>query len=107
MRKDGEDDAEMGLSSDEKAFYDALIENGSAMEVLGDGQLRDLARLLVVRERKNTSIDWQYREPAKARLRVEVKKLLNEFGYPPDEQAVATKLVLEQAKLFADDWSKE
>jgi type I restriction enzyme R subunit len=60
----------------------------------------------VRRVQSTISVDWQYREPAKARLRVEVKKLLNEFGYPPDQQAVATKLVLEQATLFADDWSK-
>ncbi|MEN9920395.1 MAG: hypothetical protein RL538_288 [Candidatus Parcubacteria bacterium] len=107
IRTESEAGAEMGLAFDEKAFYDALIENGSAMEVMGDAQLRELARLLVVRVRNNTSVDWQYREPAKARLRVEVKKLLQEFGYPPDQQAVATKLVLEQATMFAEDWSKE
>lgn len=105
MRDEESVGQELGLSSDERAFYDALIENGSACEVMGDETLRDLSRLLVERVRKNTSVDWQYREPAKARLRVEVKKLLNEFGYPPDQQAVATKLVLEQAALFADDWT--
>lgn len=107
MRDESESGEELGLSYDEKAFYDALIENGSAKDVMGDETLRELARLLVQRVRNNIGVDWQYREPAKARLRVEVKKLLQEFGYPPDQQAVATKLVLEQAKLFADDWSKE
>lgn len=97
---------EMGLSAAEKAFYDALIENGTALDVMGDDKLKSLAQLLVRRVQSTISVDWQYREPAKARLRVEVKKLLNEFGYPPDQQAVATKLVLEQATLFADDWSK-
>lgn len=106
MREEAKAGEEMGLSYDEKAFYDALIENGSALEVMGDAKLRSLAQLLVQRVRNNIGVDWQYREPAKARLRVEVKKLLNEFGYPPDEQAVATTLVLEQAKLFADDWSR-
>ena len=107
IRSESESGESLGLSSDEKAFYDALIENGSARDVLGDQQLKQLAHLLVERVRGNISVDWQYREPAKARLRVEVKKLLQEFGYPPDQQAVATKLVLEQAKLFADDWSKD
>jgi type I restriction enzyme R subunit len=107
MRKEAGAAEEMGLSADEKAFYDALIENGSALDVLGDEKLRTLAQLLVQRIRNNIGVDWQYREPAKARLRVEVKKLLQEFGYPPDEQAVATQLVLEQAKLYAEDWSKE
>ena len=107
MRAEVNAGEEMGLSAAEKAFYDALIENGSALDVLGDDKLKLLAQLLVQRVQNNIGVDWQYREPAKARLRVEVKKLLNEFGYPPDQQAVATKLVLEQATLFADDWSKE
>ncbi len=100
------DEAEVeGLSEDEVAFYDALADNGSAMEVMGDEQLRNLARLLVERVRKNVSVDWTIRANAQARLRVEVKKLLNEHGYPPDQQAVATQLVLEQATLFGDEWS--
>jgi type I restriction enzyme R subunit len=107
MRKEAGAAEEMGLSADEKAFYDALIENGSALDVMGDEKLRTLAQLLVQRVRNNIGVDWQYREPAKARLRVEVKKLLQEFGYPPDEQTIATQLILEQAKLYADDWSKE
>lgn len=107
IRKDAAATENAGLTYDEIAFYDALIENGSALEVMGDEQLRKLAHLLVLRVRNNIGVDWQYREPAKARLRVEVKKLLQEFGYPPDQQAVATKLVLEQAALFADDWSKD
>lgn len=96
----------LGLSEQEKAFYDALIENDSATQVMGDDKLRNLARLLVERVRKNVSVDWTLRASAQARLRVEVKKLLNEYGYPPDQQAVATQLVLEQATLFGDDWSK-
>ena len=106
IRDEASASEDLGLSYDEMAFYDALIENGSARDVMGDDKLRELAHLLVQRVRSNTSVDWQYREPAKARLRVEVKKLLQEFGYPPDQQAVATKLVLEQAALFADDWSR-
>ncbi len=95
-----------GLSDDEIAFYDALVDNGSAKAVMDDKQLRNLAKLLVERVRSNTTIDWQLKENSQARLRVEVKKVLNEFGYPPDQQQVATKLVLEQATLFADEWSK-
>lgn len=106
LRSDEMEAEESGLTSDEIAFYDALIANGSAREVMGDDQLRNLAKLLVERVRKNISIDWTVREAARARLRVAVKKLLNEYGYPPDQQAIATQLVLEQASLFGDDWSK-
>lgn len=97
----------LGLSDDEIAFYDALAENNSARDVLGDEQLRDLARVLVDKVRKNTSIDWTIRENVQARLRVLVKRTLAQFGYPPDKQAIATETVLKQAELFADVWEKK
>lgn len=93
-----------GLEEDEVAFYDALLANGSAKEVMQDDQLRELARLLVEKVRSNTGVDWTIRANAQARLRVEVKKLLNKYGYPPDEQALATNNILKQAELFAEDW---
>lgn len=96
--KHGED---LGLTSDEVAFYDALAENSSAQEVLGDDTLRDLARILVGKVRENATIDWSVRESARARMRVMVKRLLNQYGYPPDAQAIATDTVLKQAELFA------
>jgi len=108
-KKISEEDArgkDMGLSDDEIAFYDALAVNDSAKEVLGDEQLRDLARVLVDKVRKNTSIDWTIRENVQARLRVLVKRTLAQFGYPPDKQAIATETVLKQAELFADVWEK-
>ena len=105
--RDSNQEAEaLGLSDDEVAFYDALVQNGSARKVMGDDQLRKLAALLVQRVRANVTVDWTLRESAQARLRVEVKRLLREYGYPPDEAKVATELVLEQASLFGDDWSK-
>ena len=99
----GED---LGLSFDELAFYDALANNESAREVMGDDKLRELAMVLVDRVRKNTTIDWSLKESAKARMRIIVKRLLRKYGYPPDKQAIATEIVLEQAKLFADEWVK-
>lgn len=71
-----------------------------------DEQLCELAQKLVQKIRGNVSVDWQVRESAQARLRIEVKKLLNKYGYPPDQQKLATDLVLEQANLFGDEWSK-
>lgn len=95
-----------GLEEDEIAFYDALLANGSAKQVMKDDQLRNLARLLVEKVRTGAGVDWTLRANAQARLRVEVKKLLNQYGYPPDEQAIATDNILKQAELFAEDWSK-
>ncbi len=93
----------LGLSDDEIAFYDALVQNESAGEVLGDETLRELARILVARVRENATIDWSLRESARARMRIMVKRLLNQYGYPPDAQEIATDTVLKQAELFAGE----
>lgn len=106
--RDSEHEAEaLGLGPDEVAFYDALAVNGSAREVMGDDQLRQLARVLVQRVRGNVTVDWTVRESARARLRVEVKRLLRDYGYPPDQEKMATDLVLEQASLFGYKWSAD
>lgn len=107
IREEDARGVDLGLTEDEIAFYDALVENGSAREVLGDDQLRELARVLVDKVRSNTSIDWTIRENVQAKLRVLVKRTLAQFGYPPDKQAIATETVLKQAELFADIWDKQ
>jgi len=95
----------LGLTEDEIAFYDALAMNESAKEVLGDETLRDLARILVQKVKANTSIDWTIKDSIKARLRVIVKRVLRQYGYPPDKQKLATENILKQAELFANEWS--
>ncbi|MDD2889336.1 MAG: type I restriction endonuclease subunit R [bacterium] len=91
------------LSEDELAFYDALEVNDSAVKVLGDETLRTIARELVVTVKNNVSIDWTLRESIQAKMRVMVKRVLRNYGYPPDKQAKATDTVLEQAKLICKD----
>jgi type I restriction enzyme R subunit len=92
-----------GLSVDEIAFYDALIDNESAKEVLGDDTLREIATELVEKVKRNASIDWTIRESVRARLRVLVKRTLRQYGYPPDKQESATEKVLKQAELFTEN----
>ncbi len=91
---------ELGLSSQEVAFYDALAANESAGQVLGDEALRIIAREVAEVVRKNTTIDWTVRESARANLRRLVRRVLNQRGYPPDKREAATQTVLEQAQLF-------
>ena len=93
---------ELGLEPYELAFYDALAQNESARDVMGQDQLRELAIVLVQRVRKNASIDWNFRDSVRARVKVIVKRLLRQYGYPPDMQALATERVLEQAELFTE-----
>ena len=95
----------LGLNDDEIAFYDALADNENAQQVLGDDNLRALARTLVTQVKVNTSIDWTLRTSVRARLRVIVKRILRQYGYPPDQQQLATDNILQQAELFADEWS--
>ena len=91
---------ELKLEPYELAFYDALSQNHSAQEIMGVDKLRELAIVLVERIRKNASIDWNLKESVRARMKVAVKRLLRQYGYPPDMEALATELVLEQAKVF-------
>lgn len=107
LRESEEHQESLGLNEDEVLFYDALVANGSAMDVMQDDKLRELAQILVQQVRNDASIDWQYRDSVQAKLRVNVKKTLNKYGYPPDQQALATSLVLEQAKAYGDQWSKK
>lgn len=95
----------LGLSEEELAFYDALETNDSAVQVLGDETLRDIARELVETVRNNVSIDWTLRENVRAQLRVLVKRILRKHGYPPDKQEKATVTVLEQAALLSREWA--
>ena len=95
----------LGLSDDELAFYDALGVNDSAVQVLGDETLRDIARELVETVRGNVTVDWTLRENVRAKLRVLVKRILRKHGYPPDKQESATRTVLEQAEVLSAGWA--
>ncbi len=95
---------EQGLSDDEIAFYDALAENRSALQVMGDDTLRVIAHELLVSLRENIAVDWAHRESARARLRVLVKRILRKYGYPPDLQDAAVQTVLQQAEVLSASW---
>jgi type I restriction enzyme R subunit len=98
--KRGED---LGLNDEEVAFYDALSQNNSAVEVMGKDELKVIATELVTQVRQSATIDWTLREGARAKMRVMVKRILRKHGYPPDLQEEATKLVLQQAELLCAD----
>lgn len=94
----------LGLNEEEIAFYDALATNDSAKKAMGDDKLKVIAGELIRQVRKSVTIDWQYREGARAKIRVLVKRILNRHGYPPDLQDEAVKTVLKQAELLCADW---
>lgn len=96
---------ESGLSDEEIAFYDALAENESARQVIGEPALRVIAHELVASIRRNVTVDWMHRDAARARMRVLVKRLLRKYGYPPDLQDAAVQKVLQQAEALSADWA--
>jgi type I restriction enzyme R subunit len=96
---------EQGLSEDEIAFYDALAENESAIQMMGDDKLKLIAHELLVSLRENVSVDWAHRDSARARMRVLVKRILRKYGYPPDLQDAAVQTVLQQAEALSSTWS--
>jgi type I restriction enzyme R subunit len=95
----------LDLSEEELAFYDALEVNDSAVKVLGEPTLVQIARELVETVKRNVTIDWTVRENVRAQLRVIVKRILRKYGYPPDKQEKATQTVLEQAEVLSELWA--
>jgi type I restriction enzyme, R subunit len=96
---------ETGLTDEEVAFYDALAENESARQVMGEPALRVIATELVASIKSSVSVDWMHREAARARMRVLVKRLLRKYGYPPDLQDAAVQKVLQQAEALSAEWA--
>jgi type I restriction enzyme R subunit len=96
---------ETGLTDEEIAFYDALAENQSARDVMGEPTLRVIAHELLMSLKGNVSVDWMHREAARARMRVLVKRILRKYGYPPDLQDGAVQTVLQQAEALSAAWA--
>jgi type I restriction enzyme R subunit len=101
-RRRGEDE---GLSQDEIAFYDALAESESAVELMGNDSLKVIAHELLVSLKGSVTVDWSHRESARARMRVLVKRILRKHGYPPDLQDAAVQTVLRQAEALSASWA--
>ncbi|MDP9993811.1 type I restriction enzyme R subunit [Variovorax boronicumulans] len=96
----------LGLGHDEIAFYDALANNESAVRELGDDILKKIAIEITEKLRASTTVDWQVRDSVRAKLRILVRRTLQRWKYPPDQQADAVELVLKQAAMLSDEWSR-
>ena len=99
-------EAELGLNPDEIAFYDALANNESAVRELGDVILKKIAVEITDKLRKSTTVDWQVRESVRARLRILVRRTLQRYKYPPDQAPEAVELVLKQAEVLSNGWTR-
>jgi type I restriction enzyme, R subunit len=95
---------DLKMSDSELAFYDALETNEASVRELGNDTLRKIAIELTDSLRKNVSVDWSVRETVRARLRLLVRRILRKYKYPPDKEARAVELVLQQAETLSEVW---
>ncbi|MXV44288.1 HsdR family type I site-specific deoxyribonuclease [Saccharibacter sp. 17.LH.SD] len=101
LAKDVQNEPQDGYSKEERAFYDALAQNKSAVELMSNQELRVIATKLVLTVRNNAGVDWWKRDDVRAKMRVAIKRILKHYGYPPDMTSNAVKLVLKQAEALA------
>lgn len=99
-------EAALGLNPDEVAFYDALANNESAVRELGDDILKTIAIEITQKLQSSTTVDWQVRESVRAKLRILVRRTLQKYKYPPDQALEAVELILKQAEVLSNAWSR-
>jgi len=97
LRKEPDD----GLTPEEVAFYDALAENGSATELMGNAELRVIASELVKAVRANAGMDWWHFDQRRKKVRTTIRRILRQYGYPPDLEDAAIRTVVLQAEALA------
>ena len=99
LHKRGE---KLGLSDDELAFYDAISTNESARDFYENDVLKQIAKELTISIKNNIKVDWDVRESVRAQMRITIKRLLRKYKYPPDKQATAVDLIIEQAEKMCE-----
>lgn len=94
---------ELGLTTEEKAFYDALTKPEAVIDFYSNDQLIGLTKELTQALRANKSLDWRKKVDARAGMRKMIKRLLRKYNYPPEKNAEAMEIVLKQCEAWADD----
>lgn len=103
IRKCEEEGNELGLTIEEKAFYDALSSPQGVKDAYSDDEFVKLTKELTEQLRRNRTIDWNHKDSARAKMRVMVKRLLKKYHYPPEGQEQALQTVMAQCNRWADD----
>lgn len=94
---------DLGLTPEEKAFYDALSTPEGVRQAYSDEEFLALTRELTDVLHRNRTIDWNRKDSARARMRVMVKRLLKKYKYPPEGAKKALETVMRQCDHWADD----
>ena len=98
---------ELGLTAEEKSFYDALTKPRAVQDIYTNEQLVAMTKELTDALRKNRTIDWQKKESARAGMRRMIKRLLKKYKYPPEEAENALETVIHQCEQWSDNDSNE
>ncbi len=88
------------LTGRERAFYDALVANKSAVELMSDDILRVMAMELKAIVEEYATVDWSKKKDTRARMRMQIKRLLKKYNYPPDYTEEAISRVVDQAEFM-------
>ena len=105
IRRYEEEGNELGLTTEEKAFYDALSSPQGVKDAYSNEEFVKLTKELTEQLRKNRTIDWNHKDSARAKMRVMVKRLLKKYHYPPEGQEQALQTVMAQCNRWADEES--
>ncbi|SQB33581.1 HsdR family type I site-specific deoxyribonuclease [Clostridium cochlearium] len=100
MKKDAENEKDLGMNEDEIAFYYALTADDAVKQFMEDDVLKKIAHELTRAIRRNVTIDWSVRKSAQAGMRRIIKRLLKKYDYPPEQAKNALKTVMRQAELM-------
>lgn len=88
------------LTGRERAFYDALVANKSAVELMSDDILRVMAMELKAIVEEYATVDWSKKKDTRAKMRMQIKRLLKKYNYPPDYAEEAISRVVDQAEFM-------
>lgn len=105
MAKELQQQPEDGFTPEEVAFYDALAQNESARDLMGNEELRVIAQELVNAVQATSSVDWWRKQNVRTKMRVTIRRILKKHGFPPDLQAESVKKVLQQAEVLAREFA--
>jgi len=103
IKRSEEEGNKLGLDADEQAFYSAIIKPEGIKDFYKNEELIQLTHELTEQLRKNQTIDWQKKKQARAKMKVNIKKLLKKYKYPPDEQKEAIETIITQCENWADN----
>lgn len=96
---------EKGLSTEELAFYDALVADPEVLRNMEDKVLVEMAHELTDLIRRSRTVDWDKKQSARAYMRTQVKHLLRKYKYPPEQAKNAIETVIKQAELMSANMS--